>query len=546
MLEATGAALLYLLPYFCPLIFPGYLVLYHHRLHLGNMIGGLFLDGLFLLALGSACFWYLPRLHPKIRALVEAGLASFVLIRLTSLALAFLSAVHTSHRAAGGDAGSHNVVHEWVLWYASHNQICQLLGFILFAALASWKLSFADRMSRATHTALAGIAFSALWIVPQLLYLAFALHPAGAFDHSSAKSAPPPNERRIVWILFDELSQNLIFDHPPAGEQFPHFRQLSAQSTTFSNIVPIGLFTENVIPSLLADQQIDQIHSTPRGSLLERDEHEKEWIRFDPDRTLFGEASRQRWNPSVDGWYNPYCRLFAEQLTECSWTPDAHGMVPFEVSGASEEMSVFANALVLPRSFLTSSQAGDRNQVLRQDARDYQAVLGQAENLIKNGKTRFLFIHLPVPHPPGIYNRATHQLCACGNYLDNLVLADDTLGTLLKEIENTPWAAQTTVIVSSDHSWRVHLWQQDPGWTEEEQRVSGGRFDQRPVFLVHLPGEVKPNRVDASLPEFVEHDIVSAMLSGKIQSAEDLSAFLRTAPPLRKVPAQSQTASKAR
>jgi len=32
-----------------------------------------------------------------------------------------------------------------------------------------------------------------------------------------------------------------------------------------------------------------------------------------------------------------------------------------------------------------------------------------------------------LPHPPGIYDREHHMLRSGGSYLDNLVLADDTL-----------------------------------------------------------------------------------------------------------------------
>jgi membrane-anchored protein YejM (alkaline phosphatase superfamily) len=152
--------------------------------------------------------------------------------------------------------------------------------------------------------------------------------------------------------------------------------------------------------------------------------------------------------------------------------------------------------------------------------------MGRAHALIENGQIRFVFLHLPIPHPPGIYDRQRHMLRPGGTYLDNLVLADDSLGALLQEIDATPSAGQTTVIVSSDHSWRIPMWRHSTDWSGEEERASGGRFDERPVLLIHFPGQKSGNDMNAALPEMLEHDMIADMLRGRINNPADLSAFL--------------------
>ena len=47
---------------------------------------------------------------------------------------------------------------------------------------------------------------------------------------------------------------------------------------------------------------------------------------------------------------------------------------------------------------------------------------------------------------------------ATGTYIDNLALADQSLAELMEYLSATASAAKTTVIVCSDHSWRVPLW----------------------------------------------------------------------------------------
>jgi hypothetical protein len=365
-------------------------------------------------------------------------------------------------------------------------------------------------------------------MIPQLLYMGFAVPGVPTFDHSSAQADSAFN-KRIVWILFDELSYNLTFDQALSGQQFANFQRLRSESTSLGNIKPVGAFTESIIPSLLAGREIDQIKSTTDGKLLNLDSDLTQEVAFDPNRTLLGEAKTNGWNPGVAGWYNPYCRTFAAVLTNCSWVAGIQTMLPFEQMGASEDRSILANSMVLPRTLLAkfhSQKKSLSSELLNRNIQDFRGVMTQSRNLIQNGQIHFVFIHLPVPHPPGIYDRRTHQLSEGGNYLDNLTLADDTLGVLMQEIARTPAANETTVIISSDHSWRVPIWRTGRDWTQEEERVSLGQFDERPVFLVHFPGQKSGNEVTTPTPELIEYGIVDAMLKDQINSPRNLDAFL--------------------
>ena len=63
-------------------------------------------------------------------------------------------------------------------------------------------------------------------------------------------------------------------------------------------------------------------------------------------------------------------------------------------------------------------------------------------------------------------------------------------------------------------------------WSGEEERASGGHFDERPVLLIHFPGQTSGRDVPSALPELLEHDIIADMLLGKMNNSEDLAAFL--------------------
>ena len=136
-----------------------------------------------------------------------------------------------------------------------------------------------------------------------------------------------------------------------------------------------------------------------------------------------------------------------------------------------------------------------------------------------------------MPHPGGIYNRKTHQIGVDGSYLDNLVLADATLGELLADIRKSGLADRTTVIVSSDHSWRIALWRPTTDWRPEDTSVSGGRFDSRPVLIVHFPGDQNGVPVGQPFPLIDMHAMIEQMLAGKMENAAALQAWAASQQP---------------
>ena len=506
VLEGVGAGLLLTFPYFLPLLLNSNMALYHHPLPITNLLGGTLVNllGFSILAIGFlVVVEYLPS---TLHSILTAWFAGLVLWRMVDVVIERLP-----------------IEQIITYWVAMRRPSC--LAFLLVpGVLAVFLPRFTRPVVRTIRLVLAAFAFCALWIIPQLIHIML-IRPAG--ESAASIHLPPPSHstssRRIVWILYDELSYDQAFDHPASGLQLPNLDRLRSASDSFSNLTPAGNNTEHIIPSLFLGRPMDRIRSTVHGDLLYYDDSQHHWLAYDAKATLFGLAQQNGWSTGVDGWYNPYCRTLAPVLDVCYWEP-AESLL-MEKYGASEEKSVLANAAVLPHAILglltNSPAAPERDQL-----EDYRKIMGRTHGLIENNQVRFVFLHLPVPHPPGIYDRQRHLLRRGGTYLDNMVLADDILGELLQEIDGTPSASQTTVIVSSDHSWRIPIWRHDKYWSAEEERASGGRFDERPMLLIHFPGQKSGNDVNAALPEMLEHDMIAEMLRGRINNPEDLSAFL--------------------
>jgi arylsulfatase A-like enzyme len=184
-------------------------------------------------------------------------------------------------------------------------------------------------------------------------------------------------------------------------------------------------------------------------------------------------------------------------------------------NGTTPDQSALKNAMVPFMEMVHGWQHKPGSPQEEKHAADLAAVMSQAKALIRDQSIGFVFIHLPVPHPPGIYDRRAGHQSTTGTYIDNLALADHALGELMGTLDATASARRTTVIICSDHSWRVAMWQPTPQWNKEEETASHGRFDPRPVLMIHLPGQAGEYDVTRPFDEIKIHDIIARMLRGQ-------------------------------
>ncbi len=499
-LESAGAAILVALPLLWLHLTPDRQTHYHELLPMNTVYQGLLIDFVAVALICRLTFWLLARWDPTSRTLVWPFVTALLVVRLfRGLVIATWISPRAMHAGAIFLIVTGALVLLWLVrrsWYRTTVQVVR------------WTLVL--------------LGFSIFWLLPELAVMAFQGEP-----HENAGFSKPVNvqpQQRIVWLLFDEASYDQLFDHRQPGLEFPHFDALARTSVNFSDVQPAGYFTEQVIPSLLQGEIVTQEKSDLKGRLFMKTEENRHWRLYPDEQTLFGDAQREGWPTSVVGWYNPYCRTFARELDDCYWT------LTTPLPGRYwPDRSAWQNALApLGRSAfrLFGMQAPRSPSAWQMHVYDYNAILAHAQAEIARGTIGFLFIHLPVPHPGGIYNRRTHQIGVDGSYLDNLVLADETLGELMGEIRGSSLGDRTTVIVSSDHSWRIRLWRPTTDWRPEDTRVSDGRFDPRPVLMVHFPGEENGAFVAQPFPLIDVHGIIDQMLAGRMETTSELQAWV--------------------
>jgi len=500
LLEGAGAGILLTLGLIWNDLSTFHLDLYQRQLPINTVVRAVAID-LVLVSLACAgLLWLFERVDRGDRTLLWALFASAL-----------------AARAMGGLAAVEVIDREGVT-----------PGRVFWAMLAVWLLLWVFRRKwyapavRGFRFFLLVLGFCVFWILPQLVTLGFAHQPQDrmAFAKPLATQAAP--HRRVVWLLFDEMSYDQLFDHRWPGLEMPNFDRLRAKSVNFSDIQPDGFFTRVVIPSLVLGQPVSDVRSSTAGYLYLRSSSHEPWQRFDPDATLFADAKRIGWTTGLVSWAFPDCRIMPEQLDSC-WMQ----LVPY-TDHFSQQRSTLGN-VVVP---LHAVFARLNHHPLRDSATAAQTIdplLDAGQSLAANDNIDFTFIHLPIPHPRGIYHRATGKIGYGGSYIDNMALADKVLGELEAALAKTPSASMTTLIVSSDHSWRVPLWRNKSGWTREDEAASRGRFEPRPMLMVHFPEETTPVTISQPFPVLKEHDLIESLLHGPM-TADGLQDWIHKQP----------------
>lgn len=500
LLQGCGIAVLIMLRLVWRHVSPSHSDLYHRMLPMNSVYGGVTIDLAVLCLLCICALWLLDRFDPDTKSLLWSIGGIFVVEQLS----AFLV-------AAG---------------FSSFGLRLLILVLIALGPLLwLWKRDWYSKAVRGTRVLLFTLGFCIFWILPQLTYMAIRPEPQDV--HSFVKAVPQAEhpQRRVVWILFDELSQDQLFDHRQPDLSFPAFDQFRAQSTMFSDMQPAGFFTELVVPSLLWGHEVRGERSDLSGNLSVKT-LKHGWIRFPANNTVFADAKRAGWSSGVAGWYNPYCRTYEPWLDWCAWNQRINPIVSGYLQDRSLLWNVNAPLLRTEAQVFHLGTRAPSNAVTH--AQDYTELMQWSHQLIADEDIGFVFLHLPLPHPSGFYNRKTGQLGVPGSYLDNLALTDKTLAQLLQWIGETKLAPETTIILCSDHSWRVPLWKnQSTMWTREDARASQGKFDPRPVLMVRFPNQNTPQVISRSFSALKEHDLIETLLQ-KPMDADSLKNWVET------------------
>jgi len=375
------------------------------------------------------------------------------------------------------------------------------------------------RLMRVASVVAASLIIFAFSSIAQLLWVA-RWKPAPNQITAAWESSPQTARQHplLVWIIFDELSYDQVFEHRAHDLNLPNFDDLRNQSTIFTDTQPAGYHTVKIIPSLLTGRVVDGIRYNFHNRLWVRHEDDHQWAPIDGAQTVFGDAERTGWRTAAVGWYNPYCAIYSDAIQNCYWTN--HDMFDGLMAQNATFMTNVYTPLAQVVRELKSPARADRDLCTFDVRHRYQThsdLQQHAFELLHTDQADFIFLHFAVPHSPNIWSRIHDdytQYCD-SSYLDNLALTDRVLGHVMATLKASPRWSDTTLIVQGDHGWRVNAWNWLPAWTEEDDAASQGVFDQRPALLIHQSGQSQPLTVTTPWPIIQIHSVVEQILHGQ-------------------------------
>jgi hypothetical protein len=271
-----------------------------------------------------------------------------------------------------------------------------LLLILYFRAARAYGL-----VVRSGAIVLTGFGIFAAMVCLQLIQVA-AWHPGPQAIQSAITRPPAPASHPvIVWMIFDELSHDQTFDHRALDLALPNFDRLRSQSTLYSRVEPAGFATSTVLPSLFLGKTVTRSQYSSPNEFKIRTLDEPEWKTFDPERTIFAAARAHGWKSAITGWWNPYCPALRNVVESCYWSNWDAFDVPMSPQAGLWRNSV-APLEFLARDVLNPAGADSRAAAFsaQQHRLSYQDLYRRAASMLTDSDADFLFLHLPIPHPP--------------------------------------------------------------------------------------------------------------------------------------------------
>ncbi len=509
-----GIATLCLSSKIAPLVSLGHLIVYHTSGSTFPLFASTLLS-LLLLALGLGLLLHLADLSPRLRPFLWSALVCCLPILLYVELVALTG---------------------WTL--PSYLLRLLLILALLVALLLASRTSLQSALYELHQLAVSILGFAAIlgvFVMAELLWFgkqASHATPLPPFQPQTALTSPIPPSPRILWIVFDELSYQQIYERRYPGLQLPAFDQIAQQSTLFTHTIPAGIFTELVLPSLLTGTSVDRIRaSADSNSLQLHNPNTLQWTTLQPHNTVFQDAQQAGLRTAVSGWYNPYCRILPGVLDRCYWSNRVPRLMGFLPNAALNTIAVD----LAHRFFDSLHQLTHPHDLVPEDVfdaaahlADFQDITTHANQLLRDPSLGFIFLHLPIPHRVGIYNRNTAQFALTNStYLDNLALADRYLAHIHEQLQQQGQWDATTIVIMGDHSWRAHLVRDNfGGLAPEEQAASNGaKFDDRPAYLIKLPYQNQPARLDTPFHATQTRALLDALILQQLRTPNDLIAW---------------------
>jgi hypothetical protein len=370
------------------------------------------------------------------------------------------------------------------------------------------------------HQRLARGILAALSVLSPFCAVTFgqAAWKAAHYDATAFRNKPPAPRiagagklPRVLWVIADEWDYRLTFVNRDASLALPEIDRLRNTSLYADKASPPGQETPTSIPGYYSGRLVNYVlHGGARelNLVYQGDPREVPWS---AQPSVFDGARALGANTALLEWYHPTCRVL-NSLTYCDWWPMAmqHNSMGdgFWRILLNQTRSLFETNLFSPfgRSLTVEQQTGV-----------YRAMMSEADRLLGDRDFGFTLVHLPIPHGPHPYDRKTGTF-TLGNspiagYIDSLALLDRTVGQIRRIMEDDGAWDSTTVLFTSDHSYR------------DAAQLDGGG-DRRIPYILKLASQKESVAYTEPFNAVLTANLLLDVLRGEIRDPASATAWL--------------------
>jgi hypothetical protein len=362
--------------------------------------------------------------------------------------------------------------------------------------------------------------------------------PHGLYPNKPLQRALPesPGAPHLLWILFDEWDQALTFPERPAGLSLPELDRFQSQSFRANRAYSPSRATLISVPSLLTGKIFVQARSTSWNEVMMEYNPGEASVALSKQETIFSVARGCGFNVGIVGWYLPYCRLIPE-CTVCSWYPAMGPLARGEYEKPYPVPSMMAQILkrqvkVVPlfkRLGIDDVDAGETPMARALHGISYGEIHEALLQAITDPRLNLTFVHVSVPHLPGIYDPSKDAISDDRNntYLGNLRLVDRTVGDIRKALEKAGMWDTSTILLTGDHPLRTYK-----GAYQERHPSQRGLTQHSQVpYLLRMPGESQGVVYDTPINTIVTKDLLIAILNRQVATPRQIATWLDRHPP---------------
>ena len=121
---------------------------------------------------------------------------------------------------------------------------------------------------------------------------------------------------RILWLIFDELDDELVFPLRPADVKMPELDRLRSESVYVAGATPAAGWTLQAIPGMLVGKPVESSEALDFKTLQLTFKESESGI-WSEKSSVFSDAHAAVLRTAIVGWYHPYCRVFTTTVDHC-------------------------------------------------------------------------------------------------------------------------------------------------------------------------------------------------------------------------------------